>query len=154
MSGNKNNARKKKRNLACVKHLEKARRNYNYCSSCCFLKYWEFACKYWEKTPQLHLESRGRETRTAAHGSPLRPADPPAASPLTPVCFSAATPCRGACVEVDSDTEAVANEGFKLGCISCKMRSEVEAVAVVSWYFKAFDDEAFSPVSDGRIHET
>uniref|UniRef100_A0A3B3YKE4 Sodium channel regulatory subunit beta-3 n=1 Tax=Poecilia mexicana TaxID=48701 RepID=A0A3B3YKE4_9TELE len=54
--------------------------------------------------------------------------------------------CRGACVEVDSDTEAVANEGFKLGCISCKMRAEVEAKAVVSWSFRGADDKDFSPL--------
>ncbi|XP_054875761.1 sodium channel subunit beta-1-like isoform X2 [Poeciliopsis prolifica] len=51
---------------------------------------------------------------------------------------------RGACVEVDSDTEAVANNGFKLGCISCKMRAEVRAKAVVTWYFKGSDDDSFS----------
>lgn len=48
-----------------------------------------------------------------------------------------ATLSHGACVEVDSDTEAVVNEGFKLGCISCKMRGEVSATARVDWYFKA-----------------
>ncbi|XP_013859140.1 sodium channel, voltage-gated, type I, beta a [Austrofundulus limnaeus] len=55
-----------------------------------------------------------------------------------------AVPSRGACVEVDSDTEAVANEGFKLGCISCKMRGEVRATAAVSWFFKAAEDTDFS----------
>ncbi|XP_035019063.2 sodium channel subunit beta-1 [Hippoglossus stenolepis] len=57
-----------------------------------------------------------------------------------------ASRCHGACVEVDSDTEAVANEGFKLGCISCKMRSEVKAEASVNWSFKASDEENFSPL--------
>ncbi|XP_039973356.1 sodium channel, voltage-gated, type I, beta a [Xiphias gladius] len=52
--------------------------------------------------------------------------------------------CHGACVEVDSDTEAVASEGFKLGCISCKMRGEVPATATVKWYFKASDELDFS----------
>ncbi|XP_038566691.1 sodium channel subunit beta-1-like isoform X2 [Micropterus salmoides] len=52
--------------------------------------------------------------------------------------------CHGACVEVDSNTEAVANEGFKLGCISCKMRGEVKAEASVNWYFKASDESNFS----------
>ncbi|XP_028436384.1 sodium channel, voltage-gated, type I, beta a isoform X2 [Perca flavescens] len=52
--------------------------------------------------------------------------------------------CYGACVEVDSDTEAVANEGFKLGCISCKMRSEVPAAASVDWQFKASDETNFT----------
>lgn len=50
-------------------------------------------------------------------------------------------------MEVDSDTEAVARQGFKLGCISCKMRGEVPAEATVNWYFKASDDTEFSPVS-------
>ncbi|XP_070777922.1 sodium channel, voltage-gated, type I, beta b [Enoplosus armatus] len=45
--------------------------------------------------------------------------------------------CRGACAEVDSDTEAVAGKGFKLGCISCKRRSEVEGSATVEWFFRA-----------------
>ncbi|XP_047460445.1 sodium channel, voltage-gated, type I, beta b [Mugil cephalus] len=44
--------------------------------------------------------------------------------------------CYGACAEVDSDTEAVAGKGFKLGCISCKMRSEVEGSATVEWHFR------------------
>ncbi|XP_035499118.1 sodium channel, voltage-gated, type I, beta a [Scophthalmus maximus] len=52
--------------------------------------------------------------------------------------------CHGACVEVDSDTEAVAGKGFKLGCISCKMRGEVQATAFVNWYFKASDETEFS----------
>ncbi|XP_035528362.1 sodium channel, voltage-gated, type I, beta a isoform X1 [Morone saxatilis] len=52
--------------------------------------------------------------------------------------------CCGACVEVDSDTEAVVNEGFKLGCISCKMRGEVQAMASVNWYFRASDETEFS----------
>ncbi|XP_061530086.1 sodium channel, voltage-gated, type I, beta a isoform X1 [Phycodurus eques] len=52
--------------------------------------------------------------------------------------------CAGACVEVDSDTEAVANRGFKLGCISCKRRGEVKATAAVTWLFKALNDDNFS----------
>ncbi|XP_031151609.1 sodium channel subunit beta-1-like [Sander lucioperca] len=51
-------------------------------------------------------------------------------------CIFAMSECRGACAEVDSDTEAVAGKGFKLGCISCKMRREVEATATVEWYFR------------------
>ncbi|XP_037642131.1 sodium channel, voltage-gated, type I, beta a isoform X1 [Sebastes umbrosus] len=52
--------------------------------------------------------------------------------------------CHGACVEVDSDTEAVVNKGFKLGCISCKMRGEVKATAQVNWYFKASNETNFT----------
>ncbi|XP_068591334.1 sodium channel, voltage-gated, type I, beta a isoform X1 [Cebidichthys violaceus] len=54
--------------------------------------------------------------------------------------------CRGACVEVDSNTEAVVNEGFKLGCISCKKRGEVPATATVDWYFMASDETFYSPL--------
>ncbi|KAL2084488.1 hypothetical protein ACEWY4_020006 [Coilia grayii] len=53
---------------------------------------------------------------------------------------------QSACVEVDSDTEAVVGEGFKLGCISCKMRGEVEAKATVSWYFMPKGENEFSPI--------
>eukprot|EP00064_Thunnus_orientalis_P012103 superscaffoldBa00001816_g12137 len=59
--------------------------------------------------------------------------------------------CHGACVEVDSDTEAVANKGFKLGCISCKMRGEVPAIATVSWYFRASDETEFSHCIFNRV---
>ncbi|XP_057691426.1 sodium channel subunit beta-1-like isoform X1 [Corythoichthys intestinalis] len=54
--------------------------------------------------------------------------------------------CTGACVEVDSDTEAVANRGFKMGCISCKRRGEVMATASVAWFFKASHDDDFSHI--------
>lgn len=50
---------------------------------------------------------------------------------------------RAACAEVDSDTEAVAGKGFKLGCISCKRRSEVEGTATVEWYFRAKGETDF-----------
>ncbi|XP_034030064.1 sodium channel, voltage-gated, type I, beta a isoform X2 [Thalassophryne amazonica] len=65
--------------------------------------------------------------------------------PLTILVLQASL-CHGVCVEVDSDTEAVAYEGFKLGCISCKMRSEVSAIAIVDWFFKAADEEEFSHI--------
>ncbi|XP_018605911.1 sodium channel subunit beta-1-like [Scleropages formosus] len=51
--------------------------------------------------------------------------------------------CKAACAEVDSDTEAVAGQGFKLGCISCKMRGEVEGSASVEWYFRARGESNF-----------
>lgn len=51
--------------------------------------------------------------------------------------------CHGACAEVDSDTEAVAGRGFKLGCISCKRRSEVDGSATVEWYFRAKGEADF-----------
>lgn len=56
-----------------------------------------------------------------------------------------------ACVEVDSDTEAVAGKEFKLGCISCKMRGEVEATATVDWWFMAKGESEFTHVSDFTI---
>lgn len=63
-----------------------------------------------------------------------------------PVCAPVSL-CDGACAEVDSDTEAVAGQGFKLGCISCKMRGEVEASAIVDWYFRAKGEIDFVHVS-------
>lgn len=55
--------------------------------------------------------------------------------------------CHGACAEVDSDTEAVAGKGFKLGCISCKKRSEVESSSTVEWYFRPKGEADFVHVS-------
>lgn len=49
-------------------------------------------------------------------------------------------------MEVDSDTEAVISDGFKLGCIYCKMRGEVDATATVKWSFKGSGDSDFSDV--------
>lgn len=64
---------------------------------------------------------------------------------------SVAPLCRGACVEVESDTEAVASKGFKLGCISCKMRAEVPAVTTVDWFYRATNDAEFSDVSSDQM---
>ncbi|XP_068613589.1 sodium channel, voltage-gated, type I, beta a [Brachionichthys hirsutus] len=52
--------------------------------------------------------------------------------------------CRGACVELEPETEAVVREGFKLLCIFCKKRGEVPAEASVNWYFRAWDETEFS----------
>lgn len=57
-------------------------------------------------------------------------------------------------MELESDTEAVADEGFKLGCISCKRRGEVKAVAIVNWYFKALGEQSFSHVSGNSTATT
>ncbi|KAM8870554.1 sodium channel regulatory subunit beta-1 isoform 2-T3 [Spinachia spinachia] len=54
-----------------------------------------------------------------------------------------ASRCHGACAEVDSLTEAVAGEGFLLGCISCKRREEVLAQSTVDWHFKPLGEEGF-----------
>ncbi|XP_026203187.1 sodium channel, voltage-gated, type I, beta b [Anabas testudineus] len=62
---------------------------------------------------------------------------------LSLLCVLLVYQCHGACVEVDSDTEAVAGKGFKLGCISCKRRSEVSGTATVEWYFRAKGDADF-----------
>ncbi|KAG7457677.1 hypothetical protein MATL_G00229900 [Megalops atlanticus] len=53
------------------------------------------------------------------------------------LCALQVSLCNAACAEVDSDTEAVVGQGFKLGCISCKMRGEVEGSATVDWFFRA-----------------
>ncbi|XP_063341023.1 sodium channel subunit beta-1 [Pelmatolapia mariae] len=67
--------------------------------------------------------------------------------------------CDAGCSEVDSLTEAVAGEGFLLGCISCKRREEVPARATVDWHFKPLGEEEFRhifhydhPVAD-ILHE-
>ncbi|KAM7421376.1 hypothetical protein PAMA_015490 [Pampus argenteus] len=62
--------------------------------------------------------------------------------------------CHGVCVELDSDTEAVANKVFKLGCISCKMRGEVPAIAYVDWYFMATDETDFTQIYNYRNNIT
>uniref|UniRef100_UPI0037E9A89B sodium channel regulatory subunit beta-1 n=1 Tax=Semicossyphus pulcher TaxID=241346 RepID=UPI0037E9A89B len=49
--------------------------------------------------------------------------------------------CDAGCSEVDSLTEAVAGNGFLLGCISCKKREEVSARATVDWHFKPLGEE-------------
>ncbi|XP_068567493.1 sodium channel, voltage-gated, type I, beta b [Cebidichthys violaceus] len=54
--------------------------------------------------------------------------------------------CRGACAEPDSDTEAVAGKGFKLGCLSCKRRSEVTGTATVEWYFRGKGEADFNRI--------
>ncbi|XP_051526736.1 sodium channel subunit beta-1-like [Myxocyprinus asiaticus] len=68
-------------------------------------------------------------------------------------CALSVSLCSGACAEPDSDTEAVAGQGFKLGCISCKMRGEVEATATVDWQFKARGEPDFVHIYsyDGEI---
>ncbi|KAI2654992.1 sodium channel subunit beta-1-like protein [Labeo rohita] len=40
-------------------------------------------------------------------------------------------------------TEAVAGEGFLLGCISCKRREEVPGSAIVDWHYRAPGTEEF-----------
>ncbi|XP_051991864.1 sodium channel subunit beta-1-like [Xyrauchen texanus] len=58
-------------------------------------------------------------------------------------CTLSVSLCSAACAEVDSDTEAVAGQEFKLGCISCKRRGEVVATATVDWHFKARGEPGF-----------
>ncbi|XP_072304235.1 sodium channel, voltage-gated, type I, beta b [Eucyclogobius newberryi] len=59
------------------------------------------------------------------------------------LCFLFAKESDGACAEVDSDTEAVAGRGFKLGCISCKRRREVKGSATIEWYFRGKGEADF-----------
>ncbi|XP_065139781.1 sodium channel, voltage-gated, type I, beta b [Paramisgurnus dabryanus] len=72
---------------------------------------------------------------------------------LCVLCSLSVSLCSGACAEVDSDTEAVAGHIFKLGCISCKMRGEVEAKATVDWHFRARGETDFVHIYtyDGEI---
>uniref|UniRef100_A0A4W4E6B3 Sodium channel regulatory subunit beta-1 n=2 Tax=Electrophorus electricus TaxID=8005 RepID=A0A4W4E6B3_ELEEL len=65
---------------------------------------------------------------------------------LCVLCALYVSLCSGACAEVDSDTQAVAGQNFKLGCISCKMRGEVEASATVDWYFRAKGETDFAHI--------
>ncbi|XP_008428895.1 sodium channel subunit beta-1 [Poecilia reticulata] len=63
------------------------------------------------------------------------------------VAFSLLVPwCHAGCAEVDSMTEAVAGEGFLLGCISCKKREEVSARATVDWHFKRPENHEFTHI--------
>uniref|UniRef100_A0A3Q3AFT0 Sodium channel regulatory subunit beta-3 n=1 Tax=Kryptolebias marmoratus TaxID=37003 RepID=A0A3Q3AFT0_KRYMA len=57
--------------------------------------------------------------------------------------MAASSPCHGGCAEVDSMTEAVAGQGFLLGCISCKKREEVPARTTVDWHFKPLQEDKF-----------
>ncbi|XP_015245483.1 sodium channel subunit beta-1 [Cyprinodon tularosa] len=59
------------------------------------------------------------------------------------LCSLFVSQCHGGCAEVDSQTEAVAGEGFLLGCISCKRREEVSARATVDWHFKPLEEDEF-----------
>lgn len=43
-------------------------------------------------------------------------------------------------------TEAVAGDGFLLGCISCKRREEVSARTTVDWHFRPLGEEDFRPI--------
>lgn len=67
-----------------------------------------------------------------------------------PLFPPAVSQCHGGCAEVDSLTEAVAGEGFLLGCISCKIREEVSARATVDWHFKPLGEEEFRHVSTAK----
>lgn len=51
---------------------------------------------------------------------------------------------------MDSLTEAVVGEGFRLGCISCKRREEVSAQATVDWHFRPLGEEDFMHVSASK----
>jgi len=123
-----------------------------------------FACKYWETVKQqssvpcvnLFPESRVQQRGWwPPRAPPPEPRDLQRAiksygwflTACSSSSSSVATLCRGACVEVDSNTEAVAEEGFKLGCISCKRRGEVEATAFVKWSFRASTETEFTDVS-------
>ncbi|KAL2080021.1 hypothetical protein ACEWY4_023814 [Coilia grayii] len=65
---------------------------------------------------------------------------------LALLCAAYVSLVRGACAEVESDTDAVAGQGFKLGCLSCKMRLEVEATATVDWFFRSKGEPEFVPI--------
>uniref|UniRef100_A0A3Q3FQJ7 Sodium channel regulatory subunit beta-3 n=1 Tax=Kryptolebias marmoratus TaxID=37003 RepID=A0A3Q3FQJ7_KRYMA len=62
---------------------------------------------------------------------------------INPTYLVLSSPCHGGCAEVDSMTEAVAGQGFLLGCISCKKREEVPARTTVDWHFKPLQEDKF-----------
>ncbi|KAH0631353.1 hypothetical protein JD844_005645 [Phrynosoma platyrhinos] len=62
------------------------------------------------------------------------------------------TLCHSGCVEVDSESEAVAGETFRIRCISCKKRSETEAEAFTDWFFKEKGTEEFVHVRVVILH--
>nr|XP_020667574.1 sodium channel subunit beta-1 [Pogona vitticeps] len=59
------------------------------------------------------------------------------------LCLALVASCQGGCVEVESETEAVAGHEFRIRCISCKKRSETEAETFADWYFKQKGTEDF-----------
>lgn len=71
---------------------------------------------------------------------------------LRPLSSPSVSRCDGGCSEVDSMTEAIAGQGFLLGCISCKRREEVSARATVDWHFKPLgeEEEEFRHVSSPK----
>ncbi|XP_006012690.1 sodium channel subunit beta-1 [Latimeria chalumnae] len=66
------------------------------------------------------------------------------------LCLFWASSCQCACVEVDSLTEAVNGESFKMLCISCKARGETKAITVADWTFKAIGGSEFVPIFSYR----
>ncbi|XP_053547257.1 sodium channel subunit beta-1 [Bombina bombina] len=62
------------------------------------------------------------------------------------LCLMAVSSCWAGCVEVDSETEAVASKTFKIQCISCKKRGETKAATFVEWFFKEDGQEKFDPI--------
>ncbi|KAJ1132199.1 hypothetical protein NDU88_010526 [Pleurodeles waltl] len=67
-----------------------------------------------------------------------------AASALFLLCLVTVPSCWAGCVEVESETEAVYGQTFKIQCISCKKRSETTARTFVEWFFKEKGEESFS----------
>lgn len=59
---------------------------------------------------------------------------------------SAVSSAWAGCVEVDSETEAVYGETFKILCISCKRRSETTAETFTEWTFRQKGTEEFVKV--------
>lgn len=63
---------------------------------------------------------------------------------------SAVSSAWAGCVEVDSETEAVYGETFKILCISCKRRSETTAETFTEWTFRQKGTEEFVKVCGCR----
>ncbi|XP_053307397.1 sodium channel subunit beta-1 [Spea bombifrons] len=69
------------------------------------------------------------------------------------LCLVAVSYCWAGCVEVDSETEAVLGNSFKIRCISCKKRGETTATTFVEWFFKQLEKEEFDRIYIYRYPE-
>ncbi|XP_030068214.1 sodium channel regulatory subunit beta-1 [Microcaecilia unicolor] len=60
------------------------------------------------------------------------------------LCLMSVSACWAGCVEVESETEAVNGNSFKINCISCKKRGETTATTFTEWFFKGKEDSDYT----------
>nr|XP_033770689.1 sodium channel subunit beta-1 isoform X2 [Geotrypetes seraphini] len=68
----------------------------------------------------------------------------PCSAQILLLCLMSVSACSAGCVEVDSGTEAVNGNSFKINCISCKKRGETTATAFTEWLFKGKQDSDYT----------